>query len=141
MFQLDDNFLASVGLGDLPAEQKQAFLNHLYEELELRVGTKLSEGMNEQQMMEFESFIDRDEPKVRAWLERYINDYANQPDFLAMSKSAPADVEEVALLSEYASLKWLEMNRPDYKQVVAHELETLRQEVSANKDAIIGGAS
>ena len=44
MFQLDDKFLEEVGLGSLPADQKQAFLAHLREQLELRVGTQLSEG-------------------------------------------------------------------------------------------------
>ena len=53
MFQLDDKFLQDVGLGDLPEDQKAAFLQHIYEELELRVGTKLSEGLNEQQLGEF----------------------------------------------------------------------------------------
>ena len=39
MFQLDDKFLQEVGLGDLPDDQKQAFLAHFREQLELRVGT------------------------------------------------------------------------------------------------------
>ena len=47
MFQLDDKFLEEVGLGSLPADQKQAFLAHLREQLELRVGTQLSEGLSD----------------------------------------------------------------------------------------------
>jgi hypothetical protein len=100
MFQLDDNFLKSVGLGGMPQDQKSAFLEHLYEELELRVGVRLSEGMPDEKLAEFEKLID-------------AND-------------------------EAGALKWLETNRPDYKQVVAEELEKLKKEVESNKDKILG---
>ena len=69
MFQLDDQFLQDVGLGDLPDDQKQAFLAHFREQLEMRVGTSLSDGLSDAQLAEFESFIDRDDEKVAAWLD------------------------------------------------------------------------
>ncbi|TAH32366.1 hypothetical protein EYC58_03210 [Candidatus Saccharibacteria bacterium] len=138
MFQLDDKFLQDIGLGDLPEDQRKAFLQHIYDELELRVGTKLSEGMSEQQMSEFESFVDRAEDKVRAWFAANMPDYASRPDYQQFASSAPEGTDEVAILSEYASLKWLEMNRPDYRQIVAQELESLKQEIMSQKDAILG---
>lgn len=138
MFQLDDKFLQDVGLGDLPEDQKQAFLQHIYSELELRVGTKLSEGMNEEQLGQFEAFVDQDEQKVVAWFERYLPNYRELPDFQSLKASAPTDISEVILLSEYGSLKWLEMNRPDYKQVVASELDKLKSEITQNRDSILG---
>ncbi|HKX73754.1 MAG TPA: DUF5663 domain-containing protein [Candidatus Saccharimonadales bacterium] len=100
MFNLDEDFLQSLGLGGLPDDQKQAFLQHLYEELELRVGTRLSEGMSDDQLAEFEKLID-------------AND-------------------------EQGALKWLEANRPNYKDVVSEELEKLKQEVASNTDKILG---
>jgi len=36
MFQLDDQFLKDLGLDELPDDQKQAFKEHIYNELELR---------------------------------------------------------------------------------------------------------
>lgn len=99
MFNLDDDFLQSLGLGGLPDDQKQAFLQHLYEELELRVGTRLSEGMSDDQLAEFEKLIDSND--------------------------------------EQGALAWLEQNRPNYKEVVADELEKLKQEVVTNRDAIL----
>ncbi len=70
MFKLDDDFLASVGLSALPSEQKPAMLRHIYETLELRVGMKLAEQMSEQQLDEFEGFIDRkDDAGALKWLE------------------------------------------------------------------------
>lgn len=137
MFQLDDKFLQDVGLADLPADQKQAFLQHIYSELELRVGTKLSEGMNDDQLAQFEAFVDQDEQKVVAWFEQYLPNYQEAPDFQSLRASAPADISPIALLSEYGSLKWLELNRPDYKQVVAAELDALKAEITQNKDSLL----
>lgn len=137
MFQLDDNFLKDLGLADLPDDQKKAFLQHVYDELELRVGTKLSEGLDEMQLQQFEAFVDRDETKVRSWFDKNLPDYSSNSDFQQLKASAPADIDEIVLLSEYGSLKWLEMNRPDYRQVVSAELEKIKQEIVTNRDGIL----
>lgn len=138
MFQLDDQFLQDVGLGDLPEDQKQAFLQHIYSELELRVGTKLSEGLSDDQMAEFEAFIDRDAEKVEQWFSAQLPNYAEQQDYQQLKTGAPESASALDVLCEYGSLKWLELNRPDYRQVVAAELESLKQEIMQNKDAILG---
>ena len=138
MFQLDDKFLQDVGLGEMPDDQKQAFLQHIYSELELRVGTKLSEGLSEEQMSEFEAFIDRDEERVNTWFAQHLPQYADQPDYQQLKAGAPESATALDVLSEYGSLKWLELNRPDYRQVVASELEKLKNEIMENKDAILG---
>ncbi len=138
MFQLDNKFLEDIGLGDLPEDDKKSLLLELYRELELRVGTELSKGLSEQQMREFEAFVDRDEPKVRAWFDKNLPNYHQAKDFVQLQANAPAEVEEIVLISEYGSLKWLEMNRPDYRQVVAAELEKLKAEMLQKKDTILG---
>lgn len=140
MFQLDDKFLEEVGLDALPEDQKQAFLQHIYEELELRVGTKLSEGMNEQQMGEFEAFVDQNEEVVSRWFDKFIPDYESRQDFIQLKQSVDPSVPQLAVICEYGSLKWLEMNRPDYRQVVAGELEKLKQEIKSNAPSILGEA-
>src|SRR5665213_2395343 len=99
MFQLDDNLLRELGLGDLPAAEKNKMLAHIYETLELRVGMKLAEQMSDAQLDEFEGFIDRND--------------------------------------EAGALKWLETNFPDYKQVVADELEKLKAEIRQQAPAIM----
>src|SRR5438270_13020529 len=99
MFQLDDNLLRELGLGDLPAAEKNKMLAHIYETLELRVGMKLAEQMSDAQLDEFEGFIDRnDEPGEQ---------------------------------------KWIETNCPDYKQVGADEMETLKAENKQQAPAIM----
>jgi len=136
MFKLDDTFLDELGLGSLPAEQKRAFLEHVYSQLELRVGTRLSEGLSSEQLAEFESFIDRDMEKVRAWISVHAPDYQTDPAYTQMLASAQGANED-DVLAEYASLKWLNLNRPDYREVVKQVLEELRQEISSNRDAIL----
>jgi hypothetical protein len=76
MFQLDDNLLKELGLGDLPAEEKNKMLAHIYETLELRVGMTLAEKMTDAQLDEFEAFIDRnDEDGALKWLETNFPNY------------------------------------------------------------------
>lgn len=76
MFHLDDQFLQSVGLGAMPDDQKSMFLDHLLEELELRIGTRLAESMSSEELNEFESLIEaRDEPGALEWLETHHPDY------------------------------------------------------------------
>jgi hypothetical protein len=99
MFQLDDNLLRELGLGDLPAAEKNKMLAHIYETLELRVGMRLADQMSDAQLDEFEGFIDRND--------------------------------------EAGALKWLETNFPHYKDVVAEELEKLKNEIRAQAPEIM----
>ncbi len=102
MFKLDDNLLHELGLGNLPANDKNKMLAHIYETLEMRVGMKLAEQMTNEQLDEFESFIDRND--------------------------------------EAGALKWLETNFPNYKQVVADELEKLKLEIKQAAPQILASS-
>lgn len=99
MFKLNNELLDELGLGSLPPDEKNKMLKHIYETLEMRVGMKLAEQMSNEQLDEFEAFIDRnDEP---------------------------------------GALKWLETNFPNYKQVVADELDKLKGEIKQNAAQIV----
>ncbi len=139
MFQLDDKFLQDVGLGELPDDQKKMFLDHFREQLELRVGTKLSEGLSDAQLEEFESFIDRKDDKVNAWLAANVPNYEEDQIYQQLKAGAPEQIPQNVILAEYASLKWLGLNRSDYREVVAKTMEELKAEIIANRDAILGG--
>lgn len=103
MFKLDNQLLVELGLGSLPAEEKNKMLAHIYETLEMRVGMKLAEQMTDAQLDEFEGFIDRND--------------------------------------EAGALKWLETNFPNYKQVVADELEKLKGEIKASAPQIVAASA
>lgn len=138
MFQLDDKFLQEVGLGGLPEDQKKAFLDHFREQLELRVGTKLSEGLSDAQLAEFESFMDRKDDQVNAWLAANAPNYEEDQIYQRLKAGAPEHIPQNVVLAEYASLKWLGLNRPNYKDVVAQTMAALKDEIIKNRDAILG---
>ncbi len=76
MLKLDENLLQELGLGSLPAEEKNKMLNHIYETLEMRVGMRLADQMSDAQLKEFETFIDsNDDAGALKWLETNFPDY------------------------------------------------------------------
>ncbi len=79
MLKLDNNLLAELGLGSLPEDQKKAMLQHIYETLELRVGTQLANQMTDKQLEEFERFIDaggdQNQAQALQWLETNLPNY------------------------------------------------------------------
>jgi len=139
MFRLDDQFLKDIGLEGLPEDQKKPFLQHIYSELELRVGTRLSDGLTDAQLEEFEKIIDRDEERVSQWLADHAPNYQQEEAFGKLQRATGLEANDPRLVAEYTATKWLEVNRPDYRQVVAQVLEELKREITANREAILGG--
>ena len=70
--EIDENFLREVGLSAMPEDQKQAFLEYVEDELDLRVGEKLTEGVSEEEIKAFEEMDDID---ALLWLKE------NKPNF------------------------------------------------------------
>ncbi|MDO4684712.1 MAG: DUF5663 domain-containing protein [Candidatus Saccharibacteria bacterium] len=137
MFQLDENFLQELGLGQLPEGQRQAFLEQVYSSLEGRVGVQLSEGLTDAQLEEFEGIIDRDEAKVSQWLAAHAPDFQQDQVFIRLQQASKMQADNITLQAEYAATKWLEVNRPDYRDVVARVMEDLKKEILANREAIL----
>lgn len=71
--QFDDQFLQEMGLQAMPEDQKQEFLNYVQEELEVRIGMRISKGLTEVQLNEFDQITDP--LKAAEWLEK------NRPDY------------------------------------------------------------
>ncbi|MBP7018196.1 hypothetical protein KBB17_01725 [Candidatus Saccharibacteria bacterium] len=99
MLKIDDNLLKEIGLASLPADERNRLLAQIYETLELRVGMRLAENMTDEQLDEFEQFIDSN--------------------------------------NEDGALKWLESNFPNYKTVVAEELDKLKAEIKSDAASIL----
>ncbi len=137
MFQLDDAFLKDIGMADLPDDQKEAFLQHIYATLEERVGIKLSDGLSDEQLEEFEKIIDKDDPTVAAWLATHAPNYQTDNMFIRMQEVTKLPANDPSLKAEYASTKWLEINRPDYRVVVAAVLDELKKEIIGHSDKIL----
>jgi hypothetical protein cdivTM_08533 len=141
MFQLNEEFLKELGLDRLPEEQRKPFLQHIYSELELRVGERLSQGMSEAQLDEFANIIDKTPGVVEGFLAKYAPNYQQEPMFQRLLQASGAAADDTRLRDEFAATKWLEVNRPDYRDVVAAVMNELKKEIIANRDAILGGMS
>ena len=76
MLKIDNNLLQEVGLGALPAAEKNSFLKHIYETLEMRVGIRLADQMTNQQLDEFERYFEaKDDTGAFKWLETNFPNY------------------------------------------------------------------
>lgn len=137
MFQLDDKFLQDLGLDTLPDNQKQAFLEQVYASLEERVGVQLSEGLSDEQLEEFEAIIDRKNDRVDAWLAAHVPNFATDPAFMQLQQMSNLPQNDPGLKAEFTATKWLEINRPNYREVVAKTMEELKKEITQNRDAIL----
>ena len=132
MYKFDDNFLESVGLGSMPAEQKEAFLQYAQDQLEVRIGEKMSEGLTEAQLDEFEKIIDKDKATIDKWLQNNGDDYKNDAIYQKLVESL-GESDEV--MGDYVTAKWLDQNCPQYQQIIEDSVDGLRSEIAANKDA------
>ena len=94
--QLDESFLQEMGLQAMPEDQKQAFLDYVQEELEVRIGARISKGLSEEQLNEFDAISD------------------------------PLE-----------AAKWLEKNRPDYREIFTLTIEELKAEIRANRSKLL----
>lgn len=94
--KFDETFLQEMGLSAMPEDQKQAFLDYIQEELEVRIGERISRGLTDTQLNEFDLITD------------------------------PAE-----------GVKWLERNRPDYREIVARTIEEMKAEIRANRSKLV----
>lgn len=73
MIRVDEEFMAEVGLAEMPVAEKQEFMNYAEEELEVRVGQQIGARMTDAQLDEFERIFDVAE--AAEWLEKNVPNY------------------------------------------------------------------
>jgi hypothetical protein len=134
MYKFDDRFLDSVGLADLPADQKESFLQYAQDQFEVRIGEKMAEGLSDAQLDEFEKIIDNDQDTVNKWLGE-AGDYRNDDVFKKLVEANGG--EDAETVNDYVTARWLNQNCPQYQQIIKDTLDGLRNEISANKEQII----
>lgn len=94
--EIDEKFLADMGLSAMPEDQKKDFLAYVQEELEIRIGERISRGLTETQLNEFDMITD------------------------------PVE-----------AAKWLEANRPDYREIVSRTIAEMKEEIRANRAKLL----
>lgn len=137
MFELDDKFFEEIGLSSMPPAERQSFRDHVQEEIQVRVGERISDGMTLEKMEEFEGIVDNAPNYVASWVEKNSPNHREDRIFQALKEQNPGLADE-EVMAEYASMKWLEINRPDFTQIVATVFDEMKAELKANADKILG---
>jgi hypothetical protein len=92
----DEQFLQEMGLSAMPEEQKREFLEYIQEELEVRIGERISRGLTDAQLAEFDALTDQNEIG-----------------------------------------RWLQDNRPDYREIVDRTIAEMKEEIRANRSKLV----
>lgn len=97
--QFDEKFLQEMGLSAMPEDEKQKFLDYIQEEVEVRIGERISRGLTEMQLAEFD-----------------------------------------AITNPVEAARWLEKNRPDYREIVTRTIEEMKEEIRANRAKLVNAS-
>lgn len=73
MIKVDDEFMTEVGLNEMPAAEKQAFMEEAEAELETRVGAAMAERLTQEEIKEFSQIAEDDQ--ALAWLNEKVPDF------------------------------------------------------------------
>ena len=133
---MDDRFLAEVGLQNLPEPQRTAFITEIQGELENRVGEKMSEGMTPEQLEEFDGIMQKDRNTMIKFLTR-LGDYRQDDIYKKLLQKYNTTEGTLEILGEYLSVKWIQLNRPDYARVAQDIEAEFKQEIIKAHDEIM----
>lgn len=135
MFQLDDKFFEGISIERMSPEEAAVFKQHVQEELEARIGERIMDGFSSEKLEEFEQIMDDAPGFVDNWLRLNVPDFRNDKTFAALVQNNNGQ-ETRQVISEFASLKWLEINRPDFNQISMLVIKEMQDELKANIDKI-----
>lgn len=137
MFDLDEKFFEEIGINRMPEAEREEFKKHIQEEVELRVGERISDGIPVEKLDEFEMIVDGNSDFIQSWVLSHAANYKNDQIFQAIVvQNGGQDGSES--LNEYAALKWLQINRPDIQELVTSVTSEMKGELRANIDKIVG---
>lgn len=122
------DWIVEAGLGWLPQKEQHRLADLVYQRLQERVGARLSSGMTDEQLDEFTVVTEGEERQLAEWLESAAPDFLEDQIWSNLCETAPEAPPSV-LLREYASLKWLSLNAPNYSDVVAKAREEIKDEL------------
>lgn len=135
MFQLDDNFFKGIDIDRMSPEEAVVFKQHVQEELEARVGERITDGFSNEKLEEFEKIIDDVPGFVDNWLMINVPDFRSNRAFNMLVQQNGGQ-ENRQTIAEFASMKWLEINRPDFNQITTIVMKEMQDELKANIDKI-----
>jgi hypothetical protein len=106
MLKIDNNLLVELGLAGLPDAEKNSFLKHIYETLEMRVGIRLADQMSNEQLDEFEQYFEaKDDAGAFKWLETNFPNYKDivQEEFDKLKREVAVSAPQILAASQQAA--------------------------------------
>ncbi len=106
MLKIDNSLLEEIGLGSLPEAEKNSFLKHVYETLEMRVGIRLADQMTNEQLDEFERYFEaKDDAGAFKWLETNFPNYKDivQQEFDKLKGEVAQTAPQILAASQVAA--------------------------------------
>lgn len=127
MFQIDEEFLASVGydVAALSEEQKQEYIEEMTEDLNERATDRLLSELDDQQVDEFEGIQDNPD-RARQWLDEFHHGYQSRKDYLEVSGGAEDEDDAVTV---YATMLWMNDAVPQYGELMQQEMNNYYNEL------------
>ena len=134
-----DEFLTQVGLGGMEPELRKSFLAYMFEWVQNEIGDRLTEGLSKEQVAEFEAIMGGDGAAVDGWIAAHAPNYQNDELYMRVKRSRPNE-DEAALRKEYASTRWIEVARPDVKEVTNAVWLDVASMIRQNRDEILAAS-
>ncbi|MBQ3468256.1 hypothetical protein IJH19_01835 [Candidatus Saccharibacteria bacterium] len=132
--EIDEKFLAEVGMADMPEEQKAQFLRRTKAELELRVGEEISKGLTPEQIKEFEALSNGDQEAIKKMVFSMESDFRNDKIYQAILKDSGKEQGDWDVLGQYLMVLWIKQNRPNYKEITERVFEKLKEDIKRERN-------
>ena len=133
MFQFNDEFLKSVGLEELPENQRQDFLEYAQEQFETRIGEVMMNKLTKEQQEEFDKISTDDAGAIQKVLDK-CPDYEKDFTYRRLINNGS---DELQAKSDFAVVNWWDENFPNYSDEINKILADLQSEIYAQKDKIL----
>lgn len=133
MFEIDDNFLASVGydLAVLSEEQKAQYKRELTEELNTRLIDRFAPELSEEQVSELEGIQDNIE-RANGWLNEFHPNYSEMSGFKEMAEAGDRD----DAVKFAASTLWMNDAVPSFGELISEELQKYHDELVEKRQMV-----
>lgn len=139
MFQIDDNFLTSIGydVASLSDEKKQQYIDELTTELNARISDRLVSELSEDQVEEFNEIQENPDRAFR-WLDEFHADYHDAPEYRQVLDGTGSESEAATF---YASALWMRDAVPDYGQKIQQEFDSYHDQLVKLRQSVRDAAA
>lgn len=117
-----DDLIAELGIENLTSEQQR----HVINELKMQLGDAMLEGLDAEQINEYEAIINGDQATITAWLEANDPGYEDTVAYQQLAVGSDIDPEKVPADKAYASIAWVEKHNPDLDKTIASIKMTMK---------------